>query len=71
MAYTPNWTYGMVMPSGDNTESDPFDASEVDDGLYLHEVPEAVGDGKDLLGKGAIIAGVIQQMTTTTNEVED
>ena len=71
MAYTPNWTYGMIMPNGDNTESDPFDAYEADEDIYLHEVPDAVGNGKDLLGKGSIVAGVVQTITTITTEIEE
>ena len=72
MAFTPTWTYGMVLPSGDNTESEPFNAFQPEeDDPYLHEVPDAVGDGKDQYGFGGIIAGMVKNITTTTTEVED
>lgn len=65
MPYTPNWTYGMIMPNGDNTESESYDSSLSDNGNgYIHTVPEAVGKGKTLYGNGGIVAGTLKTIIT-------
>jgi hypothetical protein len=55
MADIPYWTYGMIVPNGERTEKEYECESE----HFTHPLPDAKGDGADLVCFGGIRAGII------------